>query len=221
MPIVGTIATSVERNRPTAMRCELVTWQRFCELSRRLSQMIRASAFRPDMIVAIGRGGYMPARLLSDSLDVYNMTGFKIEHYHAANRKPQAILRYPLSAKVEGLKLLLVDDVSDAGDTFELAVSHLHESGPPAELKTAVLHHKTVSSFIPDYYAEEQTEWRWLIYPWSILEDVSGFIRELDLIDAGTEKTQAGIESAYGVRIPIDVLDDARILSRQYSENQA
>ena len=199
------------------MRCELVSWEQFRALARQLALRVQSSDFKPDMIVAIGRGGYMPARLLSDYLNIYNLSGFKIEHYRAAKKQAEARVRYPLSANVEGLKLLLVDDVSDGGDTFELAVSHLHERGPPAEIRTAVLHHKTVSSFVPDFCAAEVTEWRWLIYPWAILEDVSGFIRELGLINASPERMQAEIEAGYGVRISGETLSDASALARRNS----
>ena len=197
------------------MRCELVSWELFHTLARQLALLVRSSGFKPDMIVAIGRGGYMPARVLSDYLDIYNLSGFKIEHYRRAQKQAQARVRYPLSANVEGLKLLLVDDVSDGGDTFEVAVSHLHDRGPPAEIRTAVLHHKTVSSFVPDFYTTELTEWRWLIYPWAILEDVSGFIRELGLVDASPERMQAEIEAGYGVRISNEILSDANELARR------
>ena len=197
------------------MCCELVSWDQFHTLARQLALRVQSSGFKPDMIVAIGRGGYMPARLLSDYLDIYNLSGFKIEHYRAAKKQAEARVRYPLSANVEGLKLLLVDDVSDGGDTFELAVSHLYERGPPAEIRTAVLHHKTVSSFVPDFYAAEVTEWRWLVYPWAILEDVSGFIRELGLINASPERMQAEIEAGYGVRVCGEILSDANELARR------
>ena len=167
------------------------------------------------MIVAIGRGGYVPARVLSDCLDIYNLTSFKIEHYRRAHKQPQARIRYPLCANVKGLKVLLVDDVSDAGDTFELALAHLHACGPPAEIRAVALHHKAGSSFVPDYFAVEISEWRWLIYPWAILEDVTGFIRELGLVGAPPEVMRAAIEQAHGVRIPDQVLRDARTLARR------
>ena len=196
------------------MRCELVSWEQFRSLARQLALLVQSSGYQPDMIVAIGRGGYMPARLLSDYLDIYNFSGFKIEHYRAAQKQAEARIRYPLSADVKGLKLLLVDDVSDAGDTIEVALAHLHERGPPTEIRTAVLHHKAVSSFVPDFCAAEVTEWRWLIYPWAILEDVSGFIRELGLTDASPERMQAAIEADYGVQISGEILSDANALVR-------
>ena len=167
------------------------------------------------MIVAIGRGGYVPARLLSDYLDIYNLSSFKIEHYRRAHKQPEARIRYPLPVNVKGLKLLLVDDVSDAGDTFELALAHLRDCGPPVQIKTAVLHHKTCSSLVPDYFAAEIREWRWLIYPWAIHEDVTGFIRELGLVGAAIEVMRADIERVYGVRIPDQVLRDAGMLAER------
>jgi hypothetical protein len=192
------------------MRCTLVSWDEFCKLARRLTRLIASSGYQADMIVAIGRGGYMPARLLSDGLDIYNLTGFKIEHYRAARKQAQALVRYPLCADVTGLKLLLVDDVSDDGGTFAAAVSHLKERGPPDEVRTAVLHHKSVSGFAPDYHAAEVTEWHWLIYPWAVIEDVSGFIRDRELVDAPVEAMQTEIEACYGVRVPVQTLEDAR-----------
>ena len=45
-----------------------------------------------------------------------------------------------------------------------------------------MLHHKLSSGFSPDYYAEAVTEWRWIIYPWALHEDLSGFL-ELELTE--------------------------------------
>ncbi len=78
---VVTTATTVKEKAPETMRCELVSWEQFRALARQLALRVQSSGFRPDMIVAIGRGGYMPARLLSDYLDIYSLSGFKIEHY--------------------------------------------------------------------------------------------------------------------------------------------
>ena len=80
---------------------------------------------------------------------------------------------------------------------------------------------KSVSRFTPDFYAAEVIEWRWLIYPWAILEDVSGFIRELGLVDASPERMQTAIETGYGVRIPVDILVDANTLARTAGDVQA
>jgi len=160
----------------------------------------------------------MPARLLSDYLDIYNLTGFKIEHYRGAEKHSQARVHYPLCADVGGLRVLLVDDVSDSGDTFTAAVSHLHEKGPPAEVRTAVLHHKVVSAFRPDYFALELKEWSWLTYPWALLEDVTGFIQKLGLEDAPLPELKDALAKSYGIRPSAQALRDAQVLARRRRE---
>jgi hypothetical protein len=52
------------------------------------------------LIIAIGRGGYMPARIVSDYLDVYDLTGIRIVHFHAVPMQRVARVRYPLAAEI-------------------------------------------------------------------------------------------------------------------------
>jgi uncharacterized protein len=49
--------------------------------------MIDIAWFRPDIIVAIGRGGYLPARILSDYLGVFDLTGIKQQHGIEVSRR--------------------------------------------------------------------------------------------------------------------------------------
>jgi hypothetical protein len=94
-------------------------------LPDRLAEDIRGGGYRPEAIVAIGRGGWMPGPILADLLEVMNLTSFKVEHYRGAHREAFARVRYPLAADLSGLRVLLVDDVSDSGDTFRVALEHL------------------------------------------------------------------------------------------------
>jgi hypoxanthine phosphoribosyltransferase len=188
--------------------CELISWQAFYGLAQQLARIIHTAWFRPDMIVAIGRGGYMPARVLSDYLNVFDLAAIKIEHYRGAQRQAMASVRYPLSADISGRHVLLVDDVSDSGETFDVAVQHLREHGEPAELRTAVLHHKRVSRFVPDYYAEELVNWRWIIYPWALIEDLSGFLREMVPRPASVEAFAAYLLAQHGIDVERATLED-------------
>ena len=40
-------------------------------------------------------------------------------------------------------------------------------------MRTAVLHHKQTSSHVPDYHAQRIVKWRWITYPWAIVEDLT------------------------------------------------
>ncbi len=188
--------------------CELITWDQTYQLARKLAWQVRENYFAPEIIVAISRGGLMPARILSDHLNLFDLATLKVEHYHAVHKQRTAKVRYPLTAEVEGRRVLLVDDVCDSGDTFRVATEHLHERGEPASLRTAVLHYKRVSSFVPDYFAEEVIEWRWLIYPWAVIEDISSFLLEMVEYPASVEAFALALKQQHAIEVPRQILED-------------
>lgn len=167
--------------------CELISWMTVQHLSHNLAIKIRNARFQPDVVVAIARGGYVPARLLCDHLDLIDLRSIRIEHYMAGAQKQQkAKLVDNLCQDLGGRKVLLVDDISDTGDTLELASEHLLKYGA-GPIRMAVLHHKKTSIVEPDYYAHRIIKWRWIIYPWAVTEDLTGFIDRMPRrpIDAG------------------------------------
>jgi hypoxanthine phosphoribosyltransferase len=193
---------------PADIRCELMSWERFYALARKLALAIHHTSFCPDMIIAIGRGGYMPARVVSDYLDIFDLTEIRIEHYRGVHMQRVARVRYPLAAEITGRRVLLVDDVSDSGDSLTVAMQHLRESGEPAELRTAVLHHKSVSSFTPDFYTEEVREWRWIIYPWAVMEDLRSFLRDMDPPPATIGEFARQLYARHGIEVGQQTLHD-------------
>jgi hypoxanthine phosphoribosyltransferase len=194
--------------------CQLVSWEQFALLSRQLARTIHTSWFRPDLIVAIGRGGYLPARMLSDYLNVFDLASVKVEHYCGTRRQKLARIRYPLGAEITGRHVLLVDDVTDSGETFQAASQHLRQCGEPAELKTAVLHHKSVSEVVPDYYAEEVSSWRWIIYPWALMEDLGSFLQEMQPAPEGVDAFSAYLFEQHGIEVGRETLEDVLGLAR-------
>ncbi len=188
--------------------CELVSWENFYQLCRQLVSKLHDASFRPDMIIAISRGGCIPARILCDYLDVFDLDVIKIEHYHGVNRQKAATLRYPLSAKISGKRVLLVDDVSDTGDSFAVGTRHLLSNGDPMDLKTAVLHHKTVSSYTPDFYAERVEQWRWIIYPWAVIEDLRSILAGMDTPPSTAEDFARYLKDRHRLDVPQETLED-------------
>lgn len=195
-----------------ALPCELIDWLRFYELAREVARQIRDAGIDIDTIVAIGRGGYMPARLLSDMLDIFDLTGFKIEHYKGSQKSRRAVVKYPLAAPVSEKHILLVDDVSDTGDTFNAAIKHVQSLGNPANIHTAVLHHKLVSRFVPDFYAEKVEQWRWIIYPWALNEDLSNLISAMQPRSDSPEHIAQYLFENHGIHATAQQIRDALLL---------
>lgn len=155
-------------------------WDDVQRLSERVSDLIMESGYRPDLLIAVSRGGFDPARIISDQLNIRKLASLQVIYYsslNTRNEEPQVL--FPLNAEVDGLKVLIIDDVSDSGNSL-LVVKKYVEGKGASEVKLATLHHKPWSLFKPDYYADEVD--KWIIYPWEPRESV------MDLVNRFKEK---------------------------------
>jgi len=157
-----------------------VSWERAVELCFKLARKVADSGFRPDTIVAVLRGGVVPALIVSDVLNVEEFYAIRVKHWGIAEEvyKVPVVEQLP-QGKLEGRRVLLVDEIADTGKTIEIAVRELRRMGP-REVRTSVLHLKPTSSVVPDYYVEKLDRWVWVFYPWSAAETlISRAHREL------------------------------------------
>jgi hypoxanthine phosphoribosyltransferase len=79
----------------------------------------------------------------------------------------------------------------------------------PTIIKTAALHHKIVSPIVPDYYGKKILAWRWLIYPWAVIEDLSGLLAAMQPCPATPEEAMRQLESRHGIEAPRRTAEDA------------
>lgn len=150
------------------MRIIRLLWKEVEKACRIVSAKILKDHFEPDLCVAISRGGFPPARIICDLLNIRNLTSIRIEYYSGVNETmSEPRLAYPLNADVKGMRVLVVDDVADRGDSLVLAKKHILEMGA-GETKFATLHYKPWSKMKPDYYAFECRSW--IVYPWEVTE---------------------------------------------------
>lgn len=183
-------------------KCELLTWSGTARDAKGLARLVRDSGFAPDIVVAIGRGGYVPARILCDYLHLKDLTSIKVEHWGiTATPDERAVVRFPLSGDIRGKRVLLVDDTTDTGDTMRVSLAYLGKLGP-TEIRTAVLIHKTTSDYVPDYYVRKVIKWRWVIFPWHVWEDLTVFIRKLKAEGVSSEDD---IRAELRVRYCLDI----------------
>lgn len=145
-------------------RFEIPTWREIYAMLLELAQKIRKDKFSPDVIVGISRGGWIPARILSDLLEHPEIANVKAEFYlGVAETTKEPVITQTVSTNVKDKKVFLVDDVSDTGKSLRLVKDYLLEQGAKA-LKIATLYYKPWSITKPDYY--EKTTQDWIIFPW-------------------------------------------------------
>jgi len=180
------------------MQVQLVGLEEVVDACDRLGRALLESDFRPDVIVAIARGGFVPARFLCDFLQVRKLSSIRVQHYRAgAQKDSQATITIPLSIDIEGANVLLVDDVNDTGTTLVAASSHL-KSFSPAALRTAVLHEKTSTIQPADFRVVVVRQWRWILYPWAVVEDVGQFVRDMRPAPCSVDEIRARLDDQYG-----------------------
>ncbi len=186
------------------MEFEHLDWDEIQRLSEEVAEMIRRSGFEPDVIVAISRGGFPPARIISDVLDVRALASVSIVYYESVGEKrEEPVIIHPLNADVRGKKVLIVDDVADSGHSLSLARRHVLEKGA-SEVRIATLHYKPWSILRPDYYVRE-TE-RWIVYPWEkweVVRQEAGKLREQGKSDEEVVRglVEKGFDEAFVRRV--------------------
>lgn len=145
---------------------EILTWDLFGTASRELAQSIVDSDFQPEIVIAIARGGLLPAGALSYALGLKLADAINVEFYTDVHETlPDPVLLAPMLDvdAIRGRRLLVVDDVADSGRTLALVLKLLRDMG--AEARSAVLYAKPASEVDPDYVWRRTAEW--IVFPWS------------------------------------------------------
>jgi len=158
--------------------CYVLDFDDIYNYSYQTAARIKESGWKPDAIVGIARGGWIHARIQCDLLGVKELFSVKIDHWGVtATKDGKAKLTCPLTGDVVGKNVLVVDDITDTGESLTMAVNHVKECGP-ADVKSATLMHIAGSKFVPDFYGVE-VAWAWEIWPWNFYEDMTALITKI------------------------------------------
>lgn len=145
---------------------EILGWQEFGDATRELAQTVVDSGFRPDVVLAIARGGLTVAGAVAYALGVKNCFAVNVEFYTDVDERLDVPVLIPPTLNVidiQGLHVLVADDVADTGGTLELVHRVIGEH--VAETRSLVLYQKPRSVIDADY-VWRWTE-RWIEFPWS------------------------------------------------------
>ena len=145
---------------------DIVTWEALSELVAGLADRLRAVETRFDVMLAITRGGLVPAGMLAYRLGIRNILVAAVEYYDDEGKpgpKP-TFLQFPADPLLRGQAVLIVDEVWDSGTTIHAVTERVRQAGGIPT--TVVLHYKPTHSQVPgapDFHAV--TTDRWVVYP--------------------------------------------------------
>jgi uncharacterized protein len=141
---------------PTGRDVFQVDWALFGELCRVLALRV-AAGYDPEIVVGIAKAGVIPGAVVASMLE-RDFASMAVTR--TASRSRPALVTEP-PASIKGLRVLVVDETCDSGDTLKLALSAVRQKNP-AEVKSAVA--IRTGSYIPDFSA--LTTGNEIVLPW-------------------------------------------------------
>lgn len=189
-------------------RCRRALWPEIERWADEVARKVRAAGHLPETIVGLTRGGWVPARLLSDRLAVRRLVSLRVQHWGVtATRDGSAQLTEGLSGEIAREAVLVVDDITDTGESLHLAREHVEKAGPRSA-ETAALVHIGHAKFVPTYFGEEipRGEWVWVVFPWNYWEDLASLAARAATEARGIEAVRRTLHERCGLDVPVDDL---------------
>jgi len=138
----------------------------------------RVKVFNPDVMVAIGGGGFIPARMLRTIIKV-PILAVSLELYddstNTATTQVKKIQWFDegseVGSQVRGKRVLVVDEVDDSRTTLQFCLEELIKTNAPGAMAVCVVHNKLKQKkgVIPEgveYIAADDVPDSWNCYPW-------------------------------------------------------
>jgi hypoxanthine phosphoribosyltransferase len=126
---------------------ELMSWEDLGDGARELAEQIHRDGYRPDIVLAVARGGLLVGGALGFALGVKNTFSMNVEFYTGVDERlemPMLLPPVPDLVDFHEQRVLIADDVADTGATLALVKDFCE--GKVAEVRCAVLYEKPRST---------------------------------------------------------------------------
>jgi len=159
--ILWNIYTNLKLNTDKDMEDKIyITWDDFHQHTKNLVQKLKEENCLINQIVAVSRGGLIPAGILAYELNVRNCKAINMSSYDGnIKRNDSDITLETGTLSGLGKDTLIVDDLADSGRTFNI----LKAIYPNA--KYACVYAKPQGAKSADIYAVDLPE-KWVVFPW-------------------------------------------------------
>lgn len=142
----------------------IVTWEALDGLVARLAERVGRDH---DLVLAITRGGLVPAGMLAYRLDLREiLVAGAIFYLPEGGTHPSPVIgHFPDASLLDGQRVLVVDEVWETGETMTEVMARVRAAG--GHPVSAVIHYKPGRSRVdgvPDHWAD--TVHDWVTYPY-------------------------------------------------------
>ena len=158
----------------------IIDWDEYNKTVEKLAIQIHESGYKPTILIGIMRGAAPMIDVLSRvfklkcgylAVESYSGKGIEDEQGDIVCSREMSSI-----APNMGGRILLCDDLSDTGITFNKSIDWLKKYKPIKDkiedIKTATLWKKKKSTFNPDYCAVNLPDNTWIVQPFEIYEEI-------------------------------------------------
>lgn len=118
----------------------------------------RVNLFDFEAIVAVSRGGLTLSHAMAEGLNIRDVQSIRTELYDKSLKRENITIFG--KCQFDGVKrVLVVDDISDSGDTFSAIMSYLENNHKEVEFRSAALFYKKTSIYEPHFWINEADDW--------------------------------------------------------------
>lgn len=140
-----------------------LTWEQFHQDTNQLVDKIKIEYPHPDYtkkfkgIIAIARGGYIPAVIIAHKLGIKNVRSVSMSTYDEENVKRDTVVNDIFR---DDEVWLVVDELTDSGSSLKTLKEYL-----PASIYVTV-YAKPKGINEADLYSVSVEQTRWIVFPW-------------------------------------------------------
>ena len=137
-----------------------ISWDQLHRDARALSWLLLDTGKFFKGIIAITRGGLVPAAIIARELDIHKVDTICISSYDWKDKKSEAQILKGFTGGGDGEGWLLIDDLVDTGNTAQLVKNLV----PKAHFAT--VYAKPAGKPLVDTFGTEVSQETWILFPW-------------------------------------------------------
>ena len=144
------------------MEKQYITWEDIKTLSDELSEQIKAHCedLSSATLIAVSRGGLVPAQLIAYKLDIRDVRVMKLISYDKNNQRNET-QDISTDRLFDGQSVYIIDDLADSGET----VRYLKENYPNSNICSLLV--KDCCKTLPDFTTSKKINGNaWLVFQW-------------------------------------------------------
>lgn len=134
-----------------------VSWSQFHNDCRALAWRLLEIGTDWERIIAIARGGLVPAAIIARELDIHFIDTVCVSSYTVRSQGESKVLKNVLG---DSKRSLIIDDLVDTGKTARIVREMLPES------HFATVYAKPDGRPLTDTYITEVSQETWILFPW-------------------------------------------------------